>query len=41
MTYLAVRHPVPLSPQLFKALICVLLIATGFSMGIGALLAMH
>lgn len=35
MTYLAVRHPPPLSPGLFKGLICVLLIATGVSMGVG------
>lgn len=41
MTHLAVRYPLPLSPKLFKALICVLLIATGLSMGIGAVLAMR
>lgn len=41
MTWLAVRHPLPLSPRLFKGLICALLIATGLSMGIGAFLAMR
>ena len=41
MTWLAVRHPLPLSPRLFKALICVLLIGTGLSMGVGAFLAMR
>ena len=40
MTYLAVRHPLPLSPKLFRGLICVLLIATGVSMGVGAVVAM-
>jgi uncharacterized membrane protein YfcA len=37
----AARRPPPLSPRLLKALICALLIATGLSMGISALLAMH
>lgn len=41
MTYFAVRYPLPLSPKLFKGLICVLLIATGLSMGIGSMLAMR
>lgn len=41
MTWLAVRHPRPLSPRLFKGLICALLVATGVSMGVGALLAMR
>jgi uncharacterized membrane protein YfcA len=41
MTYFAVRHPVPLSPKLFRGLICVLLITTGVSMAIGAFLAMR
>jgi len=41
MTYLAVRHPLPLTPKLFRGLICVLLITTGMSMGIGAFLAMR
>jgi uncharacterized membrane protein YfcA len=40
MTWLAVTHPLPLSPKLFRGLICVLLIATGLSMGIGAVVAM-
>jgi uncharacterized membrane protein YfcA len=40
-TYLAVRHPLPLSARLLKGIICVLLIATGLSMGIGALIAMR
>ena len=41
MTYFAVRHPLPLSPKLFRGLICVLLITTGVSMGISAFLAMR
>jgi uncharacterized protein len=41
MTYFAVRHPVPLSPKLFRGLICVLLITTGVSMAISAFLAMR
>jgi uncharacterized membrane protein YfcA len=41
MTYFAVRHPLPLSPALFRGLICVLLVATGLSMSIGAILAMR
>jgi uncharacterized membrane protein YfcA len=41
MTWFAVRHPLPLSPRLFKAIICVLLITTGFSMSISALVAMR
>jgi uncharacterized membrane protein YfcA len=40
MTYFAVRHPLPLSPKIFRGIICILLIATGLSMGIGALIAM-
>ena len=38
-SYAARRAPL-LSPKLIKALVCVLLIATGFSMGISAFLAM-
>jgi uncharacterized protein len=41
MTYFAVRHPLPLSPKLFRGLICVLLITTGLSMGISAVMAMR
>jgi len=41
MTYFAVRHPLPLSPKLFRAIICILLITTGLSMGIGAFMAMR
>jgi uncharacterized protein len=41
MTYFAVRHPVSLSPKLFRGLICVLLITTGVSMAISAFLAMR
>lgn len=41
MTYFAVRHPLPLSPKVFRGIICVLLITTGLSMGISALLAMR
>jgi uncharacterized protein len=41
MTYFAVHHPLPLSPKLFRGIICVLLIATGLSMGISAFLAMR
>ena len=40
MTYFAVRHPLPLSPKLSRGLICALLIGTGLSMAIGAVLAM-
>jgi hypothetical protein len=39
-TYAARRGP-PLSPKLLRALVCALLIATGLSMGIGAVLAMR
>lgn len=35
------RRPSPLSPGLFKALVCALLIGTGLSMSIGAFLAMR
>jgi hypothetical protein len=41
MTYFAVRYPLPLSPKLFRGLICVLLITTGLSMGISAFMAMR
>ena len=41
MTYFAVRHPLPLSPKLFRGLICILLITTGFSMAISAFMAMR
>jgi hypothetical protein len=41
MTYFAVRHPLPLSPKLFRGIICVLLITTGLSMGISAFMAMR
>jgi len=41
MTWFAVRHPLPLSPKVFRGLICVLLITSGLSMGIGAALAMR
>ena len=41
VTSYAARRPPPLSPKLLKALICALLIATGLSMGITALLAMR
>ena len=41
VTGYAVRHPSPLSPKLFKALICVLLIVTGLSMGVSALIALR
>jgi hypothetical protein len=41
MTYFAVRHPPPLSAKLFRGIICVLLITTGLSMGIGAFIAMR
>jgi uncharacterized membrane protein YfcA len=41
MTYFAVRHPLPLSPKVFRGIICVLLITTGFSMGISAFMAMR
>ena len=40
ITTFAARRPPPLSPRLLRALVCALLIATGLSMGIGALLAM-
>jgi uncharacterized membrane protein YfcA len=41
MTYFAVRHPLPLSPKLFRAIICILLITTGLSMGVSAFMAMR
>lgn len=41
VTSYAARRPPPLSPKLLKALICALLITTGLSMGISALLAMR
>jgi uncharacterized membrane protein YfcA len=40
VTSYAARRAPPLSPRLIKALVCALLIGTGFSMGISALLAM-
>lgn len=36
----AARYPPPLSPELFRGLVCALLVGTGLSMGIGAVLAM-
>ncbi|MBX3503032.1 MAG: TSUP family transporter [Alphaproteobacteria bacterium] len=39
VTHYTARHPSPLSPTLLKGLVCTLLIGTGFSMAIGALLA--
>jgi uncharacterized membrane protein YfcA len=41
VTSYAARHASPLSPKLLKALICALLIGSGFSMGISAVLAMR
>ena len=41
VTSYTARRASPLSPKLFKALVCALLIGTGFSMGIGAFLAMR
>lgn len=41
VTSYAARRPAPLSPKLLKLLICALLIATGLSMGISALLVMR
>lgn len=40
VTGYAARHRPPLSPRLFKALICLLLVGTGISMGASALVAM-
>jgi hypothetical protein len=37
----AARCPPPLSPKLFRGLVCALLIGTGLSMGISAILAMR
>lgn len=37
VTFYAARRPPPLSPRFLKALICVLLIATGLGMGISAI----
>src|SRR6185437_10862876 len=39
-SYAARRQP-PLSPKLFRGLVCALLIGTGLSMGIGAFIAMR
>ena len=41
VTSYAARRAPPLSPRLLRALVCALLIATGLSMGIGAVLAMR
>jgi hypothetical protein len=41
ITTFAARRPPPLSPRLLRALVCALLIATGLSMGIGAVVAMR
>jgi len=41
VTYYAARRQPPLSPKLLRALICLLLVATGLSMGISAVLAMR
>lgn len=41
VTWYAARHPPPLSPKLLRGLVCVLLVATGSSMGVGAVLAMR
>jgi hypothetical protein len=41
VTTYAARRPPPLSPRLLRALVVALLIATGLSMGIGALVAMR
>jgi uncharacterized membrane protein YfcA len=41
VTSYAARRSPPLSPRLFRALVCALLIGTGLSMGIGAILAMR
>jgi uncharacterized protein len=41
VTSYAARRPSPLSPKLLKVLVCALLITTGASMGISALLAMR
>jgi hypothetical protein len=41
VTFYAARRTPPLSPKLFRGLVCALLTGTGFSMGIGAVLAMR
>ena len=41
VTSYAARRTPPLSPRLFRGLVCALLIGTGLSMGIGAILAMR
>jgi uncharacterized membrane protein YfcA len=41
VTSYAARHASPLSPKLLKGLICALLIGSGLSMGISAILAMR
>jgi hypothetical protein len=41
ITTFAARRPPPLSPRLLRAFVVALLIATGLSMGIGALVAMR
>jgi hypothetical protein len=41
VTSYAARHPPPLPPKLMRGLVCALLIGTGLSMGIGALLALR
>ena len=41
VTSYVARHPAPLSPRLLKGVVCALLIGTGLSMGISALLALR
>jgi uncharacterized membrane protein YfcA len=41
VTFHAARHPSPLSPKLLRGLVCALLIGTGLSMGVSALLALR
>lgn len=41
VTFHAARHPSPLSPKLLRGLVCALLIGTGLSMAISALLAIR
>jgi hypothetical protein len=41
VTSYAARRTPPLSPKLFRGLVCALLIGTGLSMGISAVLAMR
>lgn len=41
VTFYAARHPSPLPPRLLRGLVCALLIGTGLSMGLSALLALR